>query len=357
MDIIALVYGGDSVESDISVVTFKKIKDKLLKEGIETIDIYLSRDGYFYLNDKEKMKIGQFEKCDGTTYFKTRFKRYEFDVVLPLVHGQGVEDGRLGAYFDILKIPCMYSGIINSALLQNKSYLKKIMNYYNIPNTKYVDLKYEDFIDVKFDLKEHIKELKYPLIIKPNNLGSSIGVSKVFDYNNLLSSLDKAFSFDNEVLIEECVNNLKEVNIAVLGYKDNIVFSELETVSNKDEVLTFFDKYLLSKDKTTRIIPSDISLDIKKAIIEITRNAFISLSCFGVVRFDYLIDESNHLIYLNEINTIPGSLAYYLFEPLNISVGKICSIMYENYIKKIRFEKRVKTNYEEGNRKDLLSKE
>lgn len=357
MKIIALVYGGDSVESDISVITYKKIRSKLILEGREVLDIFLDRNGSFYINDRNKIKLGHFEKIGESSYFRTRFKYFEFDVVLPLVHGAGVEDGTLGAFFDTLKIPCMYSGVLNSAILQNKSFFKKILNCYDIPNTKYVDLKYERFIDINFDLKKHIEELNFPLIIKPNTLGSSIGVKKAYDYDGLLNALDEAFVYDNEIVIEECVENLKEVNIAVLGYKDNMIFSELETVSNKDEVLTFFDKYLLSKDKTTRIIPSDISIDIKNIILEITKKTFYNLDCFGVVRFDYLIDEINHKIYLNEINTIPGSLAYYLFEPLNITVNQICDIMYENYSKKCKYYNRIKHNYEEGNRKDLLSKE
>lgn len=353
MNRIAIVYGGDSIESDISVLSYKKIKTMLIDEGIKTLDIFLDRTGSFYVNYNNKIRMGHFEKIGESCYFKTRFSRYEFDVVLPLVHGKGVEDGSLGAFFDILKMPCMYSGVLNSSLLQNKSYFKKILNYYNIPNTKFVDLSYDEYIDIDFDLELLIKDLSYPLIIKPNNLGSSVGVSKVYEYSELLSSLDNAFKYDNEILIEEAVCNLKEVNIAVLGYKDNLVFSELETVSKKDDILSFYDKYLLSKDKKTRIIPSDISIDIK----EISKKTFKCLSCFGVNRFDYLIDELSNEVYLNEINTIPGSLAYYLFEPLNIQAYKIIQIMYENYRKKLKDENRLLKTYYEDKRKDLLSKE
>ncbi len=357
MNRIAIVYGGDSIESDISVLSYKKIKTKLIDEGVKTLDIFLDRTGSFYVNYNNKIKMGHFEKIGESCYFKTKFSRFEFDVVLPLVHGKGVEDGSLGAFFDILKIPCMYSGVLNSSLLQNKSYFKKMLDYYNIPNTKFVDLSYDEYIDIDFDLELLIKDLTYPLIIKPNNLGSSVGVSKVYEYNELLSSLDNAFKYDNEILIEEAVCNLKEVNVAVLGYKDNLIFSELETVSKKDDILSFYDKYLLSKDKTTRIIPSDISLEVKDNILEISKKAFKCLSCFGVNRFDFLIDELSNEVYLNEINTIPGSLAYYLFEPLNIQVYKIIQIMYENYRKKIKNDNRLLKTYYEDKRKDLLSKE
>lgn len=354
---IAIVYGGDSIESDISILSYKKIKTNLINEGIITLDIFLDKTGSFYINHKNKIKNGHFEKIGESCFFKTRFCRYEFDVILPIVHGKGVEDGTLGAYFDLLKIPCMYSGVFNSSLLQNKSCFKKILNYYNIPNTRYVDLSYSKYIDIDFDLQLLIKDLNYPLIVKPNNLGSSVGVSKVYEYNELISSIDDAFKYDDEILIEEAVCNLKEVNIAALGYKDDIIFSELETVSKKDDILSFYDKYLLSKDKITRIIPSDISSKIKEEILKITKKTFICLNCFGVNRFDFLIDELNNEVFLNEINLIPGSLAYYLFEPVNISTAKIIQIMYDNYCKKLKNDNRLIKTFYEDKRKDLLSKE
>ena len=357
MAIFCLLCGGDSLESDISYVSYKKIKQELKYSNIATIDVYLNRFGEFYLIENNKLKKGQFVKHNEECFFKTKFKKYYFDAVLPIVHGKGVEDGSLGAYFDILKIPCMYSGITNASLLQNKSYFKKIIDFYDIPNVPYVDLSYYQYIDVNFDLEKHVSKLQFPLIVKPVNLGSSIGVKKVYDMESLLEALDKSFSYDSDVLIEKCVESLKEVNIALLGYKDNIIVSELETVSNKDDVLSFFDKYLLSKEKTTRIIPSDISKDKKETIIFLSKKVFRLLDCFGVVRLDFLLDEENSKVYLNEINTIPGSLAYYLFEPININVAKMIDILYEFYLKKVKDDLKRLTSYEESNKKDLLSKE
>ena len=272
MAIFCLLCGGDSLESDISYVSYKKIKQELKYSNIATIDVYLNRFGEFYLIENNKLKKGQFIKHNEECFFKTKFKKYYFDAVLPIVHGKGVEDGSLGAYFDILKIPCMYSGITNASLLQNKSYFKKIIDFYDIPNVPYVDLSYYQYIDVNFDLEKHVSKLQFPLIVKPVNLGSSIGVKKVYDMESLLEALDKSFSYDSDVLIEKCVESLKEVNIALLGYKDNIIVSELETVSNKDDVYGIYsglslDVYFLLSTQipqTIEIITNNETMNVRE---------------------------------------------------------------------------------------------
>ena len=353
----ALVFGGKSLESDISEITYKKIKSGLEEKSVPYIGIYLDKYGTFHLCKNNKLKKGEFLRKAGESYFKVGHKKYVFDVVVPLVHGEPVENGSLGAYFDIMNIPCIYGSVLNSSLLQNKAFFKRMLNYFNIDNTKFVEIKYDEYSNIENNIMEKIKDLSYPLIVKPCSLGSSIGVNKAKDFSSLIKAIDEAFIYDKSVLIEECISSLKEVNVALLGYKNKIIVSELETVSNKDDVLSFFDKYILSKDKVTRIIPSDINTDLKNKIIEIAKNAFVKLECFGVVRMDFLLDTQNNKIYLNEINTIPGSLSYYLFEPMGINIEQQLDILYELYLDKYIDDERLSDSFIKYNKKDLLSKE
>ncbi len=350
---LVFLYGGNSLESDISEVTYKKISILLKNSQHNIIGIYLNHQGEFLF----KHKRGRFVKKDDTYFFQCGLKKYFFDLVIPLVHGKGSEDGTIGAYFDALKIPCAYSGILNSAILQDKITFKNLLALERIPQVDFVYLTYEEYMDISFDLKTKVKNLSYPLIVKPNSLGSSIGVKKVNNENELIIALDKAFSFDQKVLIENAVLNLKEVNVAILGDKNSYTISELETVSNKEEVLSYFDKYLQSKDKTLRIIPSDIDKELKDKIIKISSTVFKNLDCSYVVRFDFLIDQKTKEVYLNEANTIPGSLAYYLFEPIGININDLINNLINTYYRKKNQDVRLIHDYHEGNKKALLSKE
>lgn len=350
---IILLYGGNSLESDISEVTYLKI-NKLLKDSkYHTLGVYLNHEGEFFLNGKK----GCFIKNKNKYYFKVNLKKHYFDFVIPLLHGKGSEDGTLKGYFDSLKIPCISASILNSSLLQDKITFKKILAYHQIKQSDFVYLTYSEYMDNDFNLNQLLDKLTFPLIVKPNSLGSSIGVKKANNLKELIISLDQAFSFDEKVLIEKCIPNLKEVNVALIGDYEEVIFSELETVSKKNDVLTYFDKYLQSKDKVTRIIPSDISLSTKEKIIKTSEEVFKLLDCFGIVRFDYLLDEKENEVYLNEINTIPGSLAYYLFTVKGINLENLFDKLITLFYKHEKNIERLSTHYKEGNKKDLLAKE
>ncbi len=358
MSVFALVYGGDSVESEISEVSCEKISKALNKENIPHIKIFLDHFGNFFIeNKKKKLKKGFFSKKNTSYYFKTKTKKYFFDVVLPIVHGSGAEDGTIGAYFDTLKIPCIYSGLFNASILQNKFAFKKYLSIFKIPQCKYKKISYLEFMDIGFDLDMFLKGIKAPYIIKPNVLGSSIGVKKAKNKEEVLDAFNEAFLYDTDVIIEEAVSSLKEVNIAVLGYRDEIQLSELETVSEKEEVFSFYDKYLQTREKVKRILPADISEEQKAKIEEIASKAFQIFQCCGVVRFDFLIDKDNGKIYLNEANTIPGSLAEHLFQAKGMSGACLVKEMYRYYLKKEKESKRIFHEYHEGERQKLFSKD
>ena len=193
---ICLVFGGDSLENEISILTALKVKDELKKHSYSFEMVYLDHEGNFYTGEallnknnyynKVKFKKGYFIKENNKNFFKFGFFKFEFDIVLLLSHGLHAEDGTLCGFFNTLKIPCVCPNVEISSLLQNKSNLKRILSSINIPVTKSITLKENEF-DFKTDLID--QKLSYPLICKPNYLGSSIGVSKVNNKDELILSL------------------------------------------------------------------------------------------------------------------------------------------------------------------------
>lgn len=351
MDKICLVYGGDSVESDISILTALKIQKELEKYSYAYMMVFLDHDGNFYTgkallnknNYQYKLKFikGNFFKDNNKCYFKSGLKKEYFDYVLLLVHGYKAEDGTIGGFFDTLKIPCIYPGLIQSALLQDKAIFKRVMSSLNINQANYEVLNEHCFLN-NIHNQQSLTSLLFPLIVKPSHLGSSIAIKKVNNEIELTNALYEAYQYDNEVIIEEVVQNLKEINIAILKNNDELVTSNLERVNNKDKVLSFMDKYDNYSLNETHIIPADIDKKTSKKIIYLTKKIYSLLNLSSVVRFDYLVDEMTKKIYINEINAIPGSLAYYLFSLQDIDVCDLIDMLINEYKNKQK-EKKITT--------------
>lgn len=365
MEKICLVYGGDSVESEISILTALKVQKELEKFSYPYMMVFLDHNGNFYsgegLLNKEnyhnlvRFKKGEFIKKEQNFYFKYGLKKEKFDMVLLLCHGYKSEDGTLGGYFDTLKIPCIYPGLMQSALLQDKSNFKRVMDSLKITQTKYGILSEEDYTFL-LENKKAITSLSYPLVVKPSHLGSSIGVRKVDDEKQLIEALFDGFRYDDVVLIEEAVLHLKEVNVAIILKKDEMIVSDLERVNNEEKILSFIDKYDNYSFTESHIIPADIDNKIAKKIIYTAKKVYKKLFLKSLVRFDFLIDETTQKIYLNEINAIPGSLSYYLFENKDLKMVDLIDIMVEQFkIERIKSEKKI-TSYNQGFLSSLKAK-
>ena len=351
---ICLVFGGDSLESEISILTALKVKEELEKFSYPFELVYMDHDGNFFTGKglfhkdnyyhKTNFKVGYFYRKNNKNYFKFGFNNFEFDIVLLLCHGMHAEDGTLGAYFDAIKIPCIYPGLEVSALVQNKSHLKKIVNCINVPVVKSLTFNEEEYQE-KIDLVE--EKLRYPLIVKPNYLGSSIGVKKVFNKEELKQAMFEVFRYDNYCLVEECIENLKEVNIACFKLRDELVLSMIERVNDEEKILSFNDKYDYYSFNERHIIPADISPKVSKLISYYTKKVYNYLNIKSVVRFDYLYDQKNNKVYLNEINAIPGSLAYYLFEKMDIKMIDLIDSLIEQYYIDYNHNKKKISSYKE----------
>lgn len=323
---IAILFGGVSVEHDISIITAIQTM-KFLPAEFAYIPIYIDKDGAWwtadnlqdvkvYENFKKKAKskkqvslvLGEDEllvKKNG------RFVPFcRISTVLNCCHGRTGEDGCVQGVFECCDIAQTSCGVTSSALCMDKIFMKDIFEANDIPSPKYVSLhKCEYEKNEEESLKELEKNLFFPMIVKPANLGSSIGISICDDRSKLEEALALAFSFDEKVLVEVLVQNLREFNCACFSFRGDLVTSNVNEVKNKTNIFTFEDKYLSEHSKN-----KEVDKKLSKKVSRLTETVYRLFDCKGVVRVDFLYDEKSKVLYVNEINSIPGSLAFYLFK-------------------------------------------
>ena len=301
---VGLLFGGKSFEHDISIISANVIYHGL-KEKYDVFLMYIDQNGDF----RRPKTIDVFEMASGKKYKVFSFVKggvkylnlyKKIDVIISVMHGINGEDGMAKVLANLYDIPFVGCNHISSGLLLDKYFTYALLRNLDI-NT----------IDTFFYLKgQEIKLEQFPLIIKPARLGSSIGIVKVNNKEELEKKVQKAFEFDNKIVIQPFVEEFKEYNQAAYLYSGEVIVSKVEEVFKSDEILSFNDKYTASKVKRNHAFISDSNL--VNVISEITKKIYINLELSGIVRIDYIVVDGNVLV--NEINTTPGSLAYYLFE-------------------------------------------
>lgn len=337
---VGVIFGGETVEHEVSVISAVQAMNKLDKEKYEIIPIYITKEGEWYTGsalreidiykDMEVLKrytknVVLYKKDDRFVLQKKGFLKSivnDIDVILPVVHGTNVEDGVLQGYLKTIGIPFAGSGVMPSAVGQDKVIQKQVFECTNLPITKYhwfYDCDYKQDSDEV--IKEIEKKLKYPMIVKPATLGSSVGISSVEDKKELIKAVEDAIQYDTKIVVEEKVENLVEVNISVLGNYENCNLSEVEEVITDNALLTYEDKYTGGKKgsskgmaSASRIIPAKIDKKLKETVEDVATKAYRAMGLSGVSRIDFLIDKEKKTVYINEVNTCPGSLAFYLWD-------------------------------------------
>lgn len=331
---LGLIYGGVSVEHEISIITAMQIYEEL-KLSYDVLNIYYAKNGNFYIGDKlsnvENYKnldevISQctevrFERIGSEVYVvekKLFGKKHLVDLAFLAMHGAMGEDGRLQGFLDIIGLEYTGPSHYGSCIGQDKAFTKDILfaNKFNVLD--YAIVNDAQSID---EIKNEISHLNYPLVLKPSTLGSSVGIVFCDNENELEDGLSTAFSYDSKVVVETKISDFLEVNCSVLGSYKSAKASVLEEILC-DEFLSFESKYMSGgKSKgmasTGRHIPARISDELTLKAQEMCINAFKKLNLSGVVRFDLMI--YNDEVYINEVNTIPGSLAFYLWESTGIA--------------------------------------
>lgn len=336
---IGVMYGGTSVEHEVSIISAVQAMHNLDEEKYDIIPIYMGKDKAWYTG-KQLMDIELYKDMDllkryanqvvlykkGNEFVLQKVKGFRrivntVDLILPVVHGSGVEDGSIQGFLETIGVPYVGSNVLGSALGQDKVVMKEVMKAHDLPVVPYT-VAYDYEMSNIEELEKKVKKVGYPVIIKPANLGSSVGITIAHTKDELETALRDAFVYENKVVIEKKIEQIIEINASVIGNYEYSEVSALEEVMGKDEILSYKDKYMgSSKTKgskgmasASRIIPARVDEKVTEKIKEYAKETFKALNLSGVARIDFLIDKKTKDIYVNEPNTCPGSLSFYLWE-------------------------------------------
>lgn len=341
---IAVVFGGRSAEHEVSIITAHiPIIQSLLASGqFDVWPIYIAKDGLWYsdqkMNDLSYFKRDDFEielkkqkkvqlSFDGG--FKIiwpglKSKTLNVDLVFPAMHGTNGEDGSLMGLLRLASIPFAGCDLFASSVAMDKVLTKQVVSAEGIPIVPYVWFERGQWQEEKDVLKGKISELNWPLFVKPVRLGSSIGMSKAKTDDELENAVEVAFHYDDKVLVEESVEDLIEVTLPMMG-NEELTFGEIERPLNQTEFFDFSDKYLSDAGKTSGVntqyseIPAKIDKSLASRVKDLGEKTYRTLGCSGIARVDFLIDAGKDLVYVNEVNTLPGSLYHHNWKKAGVS--------------------------------------
>ncbi|MDD6578126.1 MAG: D-alanine--D-alanine ligase [Lachnospiraceae bacterium] len=362
---VAVLFGGKSVEHEVSVISGIQALMNIDKEKYDVTPVYITKKNEFYIGDKvgdiESYKnidallkqstrvifVNEDQRVFLAPYPKKHFgqKEVEIDVVLPVVHGTNEEDGALQGYLKTIGVPFGGCDVTASAVGMDKYIQKAVLKDNGIPVLPGIPFTTGDYADVDAMIGRIEKEIGYPVIVKPVNLGSSVGIGIAKDREELISKIDDAFLYAKRVLVEHAILNLREVNCSVLGDEDKAEASEIEEPFHTEEILSYKDKYESNGTKSggskgmasvSRKIPAEIPADLYEEVKRLAVKSFMALGCSGVARMDFMIDVDTNKLYFNEINTIPGSLSFYLWEPVGLKYTDMLTRLIELALKRAR---------------------
>ena len=319
---VGVIYGGISTENEVSQMSAKSVINNLNKEKYEIKKIYIDKDGKWYNDNKEKRE-------EIHSIVKTL---KEFDVVFPVLHGKGGEDGTIQGLFEMFNIPYVGCGVLASSVGMDKVYTKIVFEKAGLNQTPYVYIKAIDnnykmlsdnFEEEELDLDKIINKLEYPMFVKPSNSGSSVGIKRVTNKEELKEGIEYAAKYDTKVLVEQGIDG-HEVECAVLG-NEEVIASTVGEIQAAETFYSYDAKYNMPESKT--LIPALISQDKIEEIRELAVKAFKAIDGKGLSRVDFFVENNTDKVYINEINTMPGftkiSMYPKLFEAVGISYSEL----------------------------------
>lgn len=371
-------FGGKTVEHEVSVISAMQAIAALDRDRYDVVPVYITKDNTFYTGEH----LGNMEVWrDTPAALKTaqqvvpahidgravllrwpapRFGAREvctLDVAIPVVHGTGVEDGALQGFFEYLGIPYTGCDVGSSAAGMDKWTMKCLFRAAGLPVADGVRLTAGQFFaDAAGQLDRIEQMLSWPVIVKPVNLGSSVGIGKARNRAELEEKITDALAYAPVVLCERAIPNLREINCAVLGDRDGTRVSVCEEPLNATDFLTYADKYQsggggkqgsktsapgaktggAGMESLARKVPADLPADLAEQAQELARSAFLAIDASGMSRVDLLLDDQTRTLYVNEINTIPGSLAFYLWEATGLGFSALLDEMVALALKRSR---------------------
>lgn len=372
---VGVIFGGRSVEHEISVISAQQAISAFDKNSYEITPIYITKTGKWYtgdaLLDVENYKNTEtlLARCTeiylSPTYGDFTINAVQssiwkskelgkIDIAFPIIHGTNGEDGSLQGLLELKGIPYVGCDVLSSAVGMDKIMMKMILKESKLPVVDYTWFTDRSWHNDQETILGNIRKIGFPVIVKPSNLGSSVGVSKAADEAQLVDAIELAGRFSNRILVERMVVDLKEINCSVLGDAANQTASVCEEPLGAGDILSYKDKYITkgssSKGMTStkRQIPANISADQSAHIQELAKETFRVLSCSGVSRIDFLVDKKDSKVYVNEINTIPGSLSFYLWEASNKNFGHLLKTLVDVALKRQRERENLVVSYGEN---------
>jgi len=373
---VAVFFGGRSVEHEISVISASQAMHAINREKYNVIPVYISKQGKWYTGEK-LFDIANYrdmntliKNCE-EVFMRPEFGDYNLyraktklfgsniyaaiDVVIPALHGTNGEDGIFEGVLETIGIPYAGCNTVSSANGMDKITMKMILKECGIPVVDYVWFTDKQWYKQKDALIEKIEsQIGYPVIVKPANLGSSVGISRATNRESLIESIETAEKYSARIIVEDMVENLKEINCSVLGDCDDYQTSTLEEPIKTGEFLSYEDKYMggtksaKGMQASQKRIPADLSKELTERIQFLAGETFRVLSCHGVSRVDFMVDDDTQNVYVNEINTIPGSLSFYLWEATGIPFDRLMDNLIQLALKRKREQSMKTTNFDQN---------
>lgn len=376
---VAVLFGGQSVEHEVSIISGVQAFHALNRDTYEVIPLYISPENNFYTGEMlgdiaaYRNRKGLLEQAtrvllvpgeQGVEMVRYPLKKFGnnvvgcFDVAIPVVHGTNVEDGTLMGMLEMLGVPYAGCDVTASALGMDKYYMKAALVQAGLPVLAAQEFTGKQYaLDAEAVVAAIEAAMPYPVIVKPVNLGSSVGIAKASDRDALTLALDEAFGYASRVLVEPAVEHLREINCAVLGDRDEAIPSVCEEPVNSDEILSFKDKYLSGEksqkggksggmSSLKRRCPAELPEGMTEQVQELAVKTFKALDCAGVARIDFLNNTQTGELWVNEINTIPGSLAFYLWEAAGIPFNELMDRLVELAFKRQREREALRFDYQ-----------
>lgn len=350
---VAVIFGGRSTEHEISVISANQAMNAINADKFNVIPLFISKDGRMYtgsaLLDIQSYRDTDtlLKRCTEVMFHPVygdnklyTFKKGLFsgkwvelnniDVAIPVLHGANGEDGVFQGILQTIGIPFAGCDVLSSANGMDKIAMKMILAHQGIPVVDFVWFTDKQWYKEQAKLIAEIEDrLHYPVIVKPSNLGSSVGIGKAANREELIEKVREAEKYSSRIIVEHLVENLQEINCSVLGDADDYRMSVLEEPIKSGDFLSYEDKYMGGSKGTkgmqasAKRIPAELPEELTERIKFLAGETFRVLGCHGVSRVDVIVDKNDNSVYVNEINTIPGSLSFYLWEASGLSFDKL----------------------------------
>ena len=354
---VGVFFGGKSVEHEVSIITAIQAIENIDKDKYDVVPIYIAKDNRMYCGDligdisnykdidnllKNSIQIILAQKDNKVVLLRCNKKIYQndtydyIDIAFPIVHGTNVEDGTLQGFLKMFNIPYVGCDVISSSVGMDKYVCKCVLKDNDIPILECKCISAKDYNeDSENIIKEIETKFSYPVIVKPINLGSSVGIKIAKEQEKLKEAIENAFVYSRKILVERAIQNLKEINCSVVGDYEFAKASECEEPVKTDEILSYKDKYISGGKKTGAMKSMNASVLKLPANIET-----------NVIRIDFIIDNDTNEIFVNEVNTIPGSLSFHLWKATDLNYTKLLDELIEIALKRNREERNITYSFD-----------